>query len=78
MSKQYVRPYQRGAVTPVGWSVVCVPGMQVAEIVEPLASRLVTLVTQGRVMEAQTLLTWFGGKRQEVRDAEEDSEPLPI
>ncbi len=78
MSKHYVRPYVRGAVTPVGWSVVCVPGMQVAEIVEPLASRLVTLVTQGRVMEAQTLLTWFGGRRQEVRDVDTESLPLPI
>jgi hypothetical protein len=78
MSKQYVRPYVRGAVTPVGWSVVCVPQMQVAEVVEPLASRLVTLVTQGRVMEAQTLLTWFGGKRQEGRHEDTDNEPLPI
>lgn len=77
MSSHYVRPYVAGAVTHPGWSVVCVPGMKAAEVVEPLASRLVTLVATGQLREARTLLVWFGGQ-YESQSGEVEDEPLPI
>jgi hypothetical protein len=78
MSKLYVRPYVSGAVTAVGWSVVCVPEMRAVEVVEPLASRLAHLVATGKVREAQTLLCWFGGEYEGRPNGQARDEPLPI
>jgi hypothetical protein len=78
MGDIYVKPYVSGAVTRVGWSVVCVPQMKAVEVVEPLASRLATLIVQGKVTEAQTLLRWFGGGYAEAKHDIETEEPLPI
>lgn len=78
MSRQYVRPYMTGAVTPKGWTVVCVPGMKASEVVEPLATRLANLVLSGKVIEARGLMLWFGGEFSGGSDGGEANTSVPV
>ena len=54
---EYVRPASQAPIA--GWSLVRVPDLPDALVVEPLASQVRHLAATGRVDEAQTLLMWF-------------------
>lgn len=56
----YMRPYTPGQVTAKDHSVICVPGLRAYEVVEPLATKIVDMVLDGKIEEARLLMVWFG------------------
>ena len=62
-----MNPFVRAADfgdAPIGWVRVDVPGLRPAWVDRDLALEVRRLISDGRLIEAKTLMLWFGGREK--------------